>query len=220
MSKNALILFTRIPVPGRVKTRMVPFLSEMECAALQKAMIFDVAHTLSALESDLFVFYSDEGPVELLDGLPEKARLHPQDGADLGERMYNALDKVLSLGYEKCLLLGSVLPFLNGEDVEKAGRILEENDIVFCPSPDGGYWLVGMHTPFRPVFQRQKYGTGSVLEDALDLCARHGLRVGVGPVWRDLDTPEDLADLLVDKPDHPQKKGRVLDWLQGRKTRL
>lgn len=219
MSKDALILFTRVPVPGKVKTRMMPVLSATECAALQKAMTLDVAYTLSALSRDLFIFYSDEGPVELLDGLPEKSRMYPQDGVDLGERMYNALDTVLALGYKNCLLLGSDLPFLEAEDVEKAGRMLEENDIVFCPSPDGGYWLVGMHTPFRSVFQRQRYGTRSVLTDALACCVGHGIGVGVGPVRRDLDTPEDLAWLVaaaVDK--NPQVEGRIMDWLQAWKA--
>jgi len=218
MSKGALILFTRITVPGMVKTRLMPFLSGAECAALQKAMTLDTAHTLSTLDRELFIFYSDEGPVGLLDGLPEKAHLYPQDGADLGERMYNALDTVLALGYKNCLLLGSDLPLLDAEDVEEAGRMLGKNDIVFCPSTDGGYWLVGMRTPFRPVFQGQRYGTGCVLTDAMACCAAHGLRAGLGPVRRDLDTPEDLAWLLAVKAAIPQAKGRVMDWLQAWKA--
>lgn len=214
MSKGALILFTRIAVPGRVKTRLMPLLSGAECAALQKAMTLDTAYALATLDRELFIFYSDEGPVELLDELPEKARLCPQKGTGLGARMYNALDTVLTLGYKDCLLLGSDLPLLDPGDVAKAGRILEEKDIVFCPSSDGGYWLVGMHTPFRPVFQGQRYSTGSVLADALASCAAHGLRPGLGPVRRDLDTPEDLTWLLAVKAAHPQLRGRVMDWLQ------
>lgn len=217
INKDAFILFTRVPVPGRVKTRLMPFLSPGECAALQKAMLFDVANTLSTLKGDLFVFYSDEGPVEMLDGLPKKARLYPQEGGDLGERMYNAIHKVLALGYEKCLLLGSNLPFLRGGDVEKARQILEENDLVLCPSPDGGYWLVGMHTPIPTVFQKQKYGTGSVLADTLELCRKHGFQVGLGPVCRDLDTPEDLKELLAAEIDSPQIKKWVMDWVQYHK---
>lgn len=115
MNKGALILFTRIPVPRKVKTRLMPFLSGAECAALQKAMTLDTAYTLAALNRDLFVYYSDEGADVLLGGLPDEARLCPQFGAELGERMYNALEDVLALGYQNCLLLGSDLPFLTGE---------------------------------------------------------------------------------------------------------
>lgn len=218
MNRKALILFTRIPVPGKVKTRMMPILSVTECAALQKAMTLDTAHALSTLDRELFIFYSDEGPLQLLSGLPEKARLYPQDGEDLGERMYNALTTVLAFGYDDCLLLGSDVPFLNVQDVNKAGRILEEKDIVFCPSPDGGYWLVGMHTPFRQVFQRQPYGTKSVLNEALACCAVYGLSVGLGPVRRDMDTPEDLTDLLKES-DTFQEEGWVMEWLKAWKIK-
>lgn len=214
MDKGAIILFTRIPVPGRVKTRLMPALSGAECAALQRAMTLDTAHTLSALERDLFVCHSDEGPVALLDGLPDRARLLPQSGADLGERMYRALETVLAQGYPDCLLLGSDLPFLGGAEVETAGRVLEENDLVLCPSPDGGYWLVGMRAPFRPLFTGQRYGTGSVLEDALACCAAHGLRVGLGPARRDLDTPEDLDWLVSNRSDPPLPQYRMSHWLR------
>lgn len=214
MNKGALILFTRIPMPGRVKTRLIPLLSGAECAALQRAMTLDTAHTLAAFEQDLFICYSDEGPVELLDGLPDKAELLPQLGEGLGERMYRALETVLTRGYQNCLLLGSDLPFLRPQDVEEAGRILERNDVVLCPSPDGGYWLVGMHRPFQPLFQGQNYGTGSVLADAIENCVTYGLRVGLGPILRDLDTPEDLACLMDTIPPHASAGGsRTMAWL-------
>lgn len=150
MDRGALILFSRIPVPGRVKTRLMPPLSGAECAALQKAMTLDTAHTLAAMGRDLFLFHSDEGAPALLDGLPRAARLFTQSGADLGERMYNAVAAVLAMGYGDCLLLGSDLPFLTAPDVAEAGRVLEGSDVVLCPSPDGGYWLIGMHRPFPP----------------------------------------------------------------------
>ncbi|BDF72552.1 hypothetical protein CE91St41_35340 [Oscillospiraceae bacterium] len=216
MDKRALILFSRLPVPGRVKTRLMPPLSGAECAALQKAMTLDTAHTLAALGRDLFLFHSDEGAPALLDGLPRGARLFPQSGADLGERMYNAVAAVLAMGYGDCLLLGSDLPFLTAPEVAEAGRVLEGSDVVLCPSPDGGYWLIGMRRPFPPIFHGQRYGTGSVLDDALACCAAHGLRAGLGPVRRDLDTPEDLAWFLEELKAHaPTDASRTAAWLRA-----
>ena len=215
MDKYALIQFSRIPVPGKVKTRLMPPLNGAECAALQKAMTLDTAHTLAAMGRDLFLFHSDEGAPALLDGLPRTARLFPQSGADLGVRMYNALADTLALGYRGCLLLGSDLPFLRAEDVAEAGRILGRSDVVLCPSPDGGYWLVGMRTPFRPLFQGQRYGTGSVLDDAMACCAAHSLRVGLGPARRDLDTPEDLVWFMKDLKAHASTDtSRTAAWLR------
>lgn len=214
MNDTAYILFTRIPVPGRVKSRLLPRLSGEDCATLQKAMTLDTAHALAELPGDLFVFHSDEGPLTLLDGLPKQARCHPQSGTDLGQRMYRALETVLGQGYKSCLLLGSDLPLLMAREVAEAGRALEESDLVLCPSLDGGYWLVGMHTLFRPIFEDQKYGTDSVLNNAVVSCAAHGLKVGFGPARRDLDTPEDLNEILA-LPELYTASGRTAAWLRN-----
>ena len=199
MNKIAYLLFTRIPIPGKVKTRLIPQLGGARCAALQKAMTLDAAHTLAQLPGDLFVFHSDEGSTALLDGLPQSARLLPQVGEDLGARMHHAIETVLQMGYISCLLLGSDLPFLSVDEVARPTEILKDHDIVLCPSLDGGYWLIGMHAPFRPVFEGQTYGTGSVFSDAIACCNAHGLHIGVGPTRSDLDTPADLDTLLASK---------------------
>lgn len=220
MDKLAMILFTRIPVPGKVKTRLLPRLRGEDCAALQQAMTLDTAWTLSRLAGDLFVFYSDEGAAEQLTGLPEKARCCPQSGADLGQRMHHALETVLAMGYDGCLLLGADLPFLGEEEIRAAAERLEQHDVVLCPSPDGGYWLVGLHRPCPSLFQGKRYGGDSVLADALACCAGQGLRVGLGPVWADLDTPEDLdacfAQLETLPSSHNSRTAACLRHLQGR----
>ena len=41
-SKRALLIFTRIPVAGKVKTRLMTSLSPQECAAIQEAMVYDL----------------------------------------------------------------------------------------------------------------------------------------------------------------------------------
>ena len=41
--KRALICFTRPPVPGRTKTRLMPCLSGESCAALHTAFLRDIA---------------------------------------------------------------------------------------------------------------------------------------------------------------------------------
>lgn len=56
----ALVLFTRIPVAGRVKTRLLPALSGEDCARLQRAMALDLAERAGALGLPLTVCYSDE----------------------------------------------------------------------------------------------------------------------------------------------------------------
>lgn len=194
--RRAILLFTRVPLPGVCKTRLLPVLSGEECAALQGAMVADALAALNPLGLDILVFYAGPGEPELLSPFTGDAPLFPQEGDGLGERMDRAIRRALGMGYEGALLLGSDLPFLDGADVARAGELLDGCDIVLCPSADGGYWLVGMDAPFSPLFSGQRYGGASVLEDALAVCRAHGRSAALGPVRRDLDTPEDLEWFL------------------------
>ena len=193
MTPYALLLFTRIPQPGLCKTRLSPALSPEQCAALPGALLADWAAALRGLGMDLQIWYSGPGAPELLRPFVGDAPLFPQVGDGLGARMDSALSTALSQGYEGVLLLGSDLPFLDGADVLQAQTLLEEHDVVLCPSADGGYWLVGLNAPFPALFTGQRYGGSSVLADALAVCRAEGRSVALGPVRRDLDTPEDLA---------------------------
>ena len=40
--KDALILFTRVPIPGQTKTRLMPFLTGEECARLHACFVKDI----------------------------------------------------------------------------------------------------------------------------------------------------------------------------------
>jgi glycosyltransferase A (GT-A) superfamily protein (DUF2064 family) len=80
--------------------------------------------------------------------------------------------------------------------IEEAFRLLESNDVVFGPSLDGGYYLVGMKKPHRIVFEEFEEGGGTVLEKAIRLSARANLRCGIGPPCPDIDEPEELKRLV------------------------
>lgn len=192
MASHVILLFTRLPIPGQCKTRLLPVCTEAECADLQRAMAADAMTALSRLPQDVLLFYTGDGPVELLGPIPEGIRVFPQQGRDLGARMDCAIRYAFQMGYESVLLMGSDLPFLDEDDVALTGTLLEQHDVVFGPSDDGGYWLVGMKQPFSDLFVHQPYGTGQVLASALEICHRHGRSVGFAPLRRDLDTPEDL----------------------------
>ncbi len=46
-------------------------------------------------------------------------------------------------GYDSCVLIGTDIPELKS-DLEYAFRLLDVNDVVFGPTVDEGYYLVGM----------------------------------------------------------------------------
>ena len=192
--KKAVILFTRIPVPGKTKTRMMPYLSAEGCASLHKCFLRDMSREIRKTEADLFVCYEPDGDVNVLrDICGRRATYFPQRGEDLGARMFNAISEVLGKGYESCVLTGSDIPELKKEDIEKAFDILEGRDAVIGPSSDGGYYLIGIKQPLKYMFEGKSYGHGSVLEDLKVSLAEHGSSYGMTAEHCDMDTHEDLA---------------------------
>lgn len=194
--KRALICFTRPPVPGRTKTRLMPHLSGEACAALHAAFLRDIAAVCGQVDADLYVAYAPEGDWSALQEIfPAALDFFPQTGEGLGERMHRALSRVLALGYDACVLIGSDLPELTAEHLSAAFAALEEADVTLGPTADGGYYLVGLKKPCRPLFAGQRYGHNSVYENTLAAIRASGGRFLPAPPCRDVDVPEDLMRL-------------------------
>jgi rSAM/selenodomain-associated transferase 1 len=185
-------MFTRLPLPGRTKTRLMPWLAPEQCAALHRAMLRDISGTLRMTGLDIFILYTPDGDLTELRGLCGEAVYLPQRGSGLGERMDRATREILSRGYGFCLLLGSDVPEVAAEDIETAGALLSEHDVVLAPAEDGGYWLVGLKEPCSRIFRRQPYGTEDAFESARTTCRRINLSVAAGRRLRDIDRIDDL----------------------------
>ncbi len=192
--RRAIILFTRVPVPGKTKTRMMPYLTEKQCAALHTCFLRDIEAQCRKCEADVFVSYAPEegGEEKLKHILGEQAGYFPQEGEGLGERMYHALAKAFGLGYEACLLIGSDIPEVCAEALARAYRVLEKKDVVFGRTSDGGYYLTGMKRPREEVFGLKEYGHGGVLSETVRELKKAGISVGYTDTFDDMDTPSDL----------------------------
>ena len=57
---RALIIFTRVPVPGQTKTRLMPYLSGQMCARLHTCFLKDIAGECGKVSADVFVYYTPE----------------------------------------------------------------------------------------------------------------------------------------------------------------
>lgn len=213
--KRALICFTRAPVPGRTKTRLMPLLSAEECAALHTAFLRDIAGVCGRVDADLYVAYAPEGGWGALREIfPAALGFFPQEGDGLGERMHRALSRVLALGYGAGVLIGSDLPELTEAHLAAAFAALEEADASLGPTEDGGYYLVGLKKPCPALFAGQAYGHGSVYRNALAAIRGAGLRFLPAPPCRDVDVPEDLRRLpgTVAPGSHTARFLKTLRW--------
>ena len=144
---KAYIIFTKAPERGKVKTRMKPFYDDDQCLELQMALIRDGLRRAGRLrEKGVALFFAwSGGPSQRrgLEAMAEEAGVKmdffSQRGEGLGERMDNAIRDVLGMGYRSCVLTGTDSPQLTCGDIMDAFRCLEERDMVFTPTEDGGY---------------------------------------------------------------------------------
>lgn len=192
--KKAVIIFTRVPVPGDTKTRLMPYLSPKQCARLHTCFLRDIAAQCANAQADIFVCYTPDDKGERLQSIfGRDAMYFPQTGTGLGERMSRAIETVLGRDYDACVLIGTDVPELRAADIDDAFRLLCVHDVVFGPSVDGGYYLVGMRTLQKQVFEAKTYGCGNVLEQTVRPLKERGLSVGYVRVLHDIDERKDIC---------------------------
>ncbi len=193
---SALIVFAKLPAPGRVKTRLTPPLTPEEAAELYRCMLLDtLAKVRSLLQVQRFLFYQDDpAALQYFQGIAPDFVSLPQQGGDLGARMAGAFREVLSRGHRRMVIVGTDAPDLPVDYLHQAFRALADDavDVVFGPSTDGGYYLLALKAVPDCLFTGIAWSTGTVLAESLARAEEAGLRVRLLPEWHDVDTPADL----------------------------
>jgi rSAM/selenodomain-associated transferase 1 len=190
-----LIQFARSPQPGRVKTRMMPYLTALEACELHRELVLWTSGAL---------LRSGQGAVELaVDGAMSDplftrcrklgvGRITRQSGDDLGQRMYRALHQGLAQ-HDKVLLVGSDCPGIDGAYLRSAVAALDSVPVVLGPAIDGGYVLIGTSEISAEVFQGIPWGSDQVYAKTIAVLERLGLVWRELPALTDIDRPEDLV---------------------------
>ena len=223
-----LIVMSRAPVAGQTKTRLIPALGAEGARDFHVACLNDLLAEGRAWAAQrdgdgappvrLHLFIHPPASreafrragVELPDSHgTHNYALHGQRGKDLGERMAHAIAQVLEResaagnspgpGAAGALLIGTDLPLLTLAHLDKAAAALESVDVVFGPTEDGGYYLVGMKEAPAGLFDLPDWGSGSVLAQSITAARALGKSTACITSLPDADRPEDLGALL----DHP-----------------
>jgi glycosyltransferase A (GT-A) superfamily protein (DUF2064 family) len=217
-TKSALGIFFRIPAHGKVKKRLAAEIGDKEARKAYEYMLHETIKRVSGLRGiDLYGFYEGEirslnlssssgnpptpplekggkggfekgGDFELIEKLP----LYSQKGAELGERMCNAIKWLFHKGYEKVSLVGADSPDLPISYVTDAFEKLDAYDVVIGPSEDGGYYLIGMNKPHEVIFEGIQWGHETVLRDSICGAKAAGVSYFLLPQWYDIDDLDGL----------------------------
>ena len=191
--ENLLLIFTKNPVAGKVKTRLAKDLGDDKALEIYKFLLEHSAAFTSSVNAEKHVYYSDSiTDQDIWDNKIYKKKL--QSGAHLGKRMENAFKNGFEENHEKIIVIGSDMYDIQAGDIEEAFQQLENHDYVIGPASDGGYYLFGMKSLNLKVFKNKDWGTSSVLKDTLKDLQKEDVKL--------LETRNDV-DLLEDIEDHP-----------------
>ncbi len=205
--RTRVVVFGRLPVAGRVKTRLAATLGDAAALAVHRRLL-DASFALAeASGADTLEWrHDDAGAASDGDAASMPAalaargwRVGPQRGADLGARMHEALAAALAQG-ERPVLVGSDCPSLRATDLRDAFRALDAVDAVFAPAEDGGYALVGLRRAAPALFEHVPWGTDRVMARTRAHAAAAGLRIAeLRTVW-DVDVEADLRRWEAELP--------------------
>lgn len=192
---HLVILFCRYPIPGHVKTRLIPALGSVGAANIHRELTETILKTLIQgrvrMGFDMQVRFDGGSLKKMSQWLGSDHAYEEQGEGDLGRRMYWAFHDAFRKGYQRVILIGSDIPDMKTGHIREAFHALEDNDLVLAPSTDGGYWLVGLKRP-ADIFQIANWGSHKVLEQTLTQVKNHGLSVQQIKALSDIDTMEDL----------------------------
>lgn len=189
-SDTTLLVIAKQPVPGRVKTRLVPPCSYQQAATLAEAALADTLHAVRRAPARRRVLVLDGAPGPWL---PDGFDVVPQCGGPLDERLGAAFAAVRG----PALLIGmdtpQVSPGLLAVDWEAA-------DAAFGPAVDGGFWALGLRAPDPDLLRGVPMSTprtGAIQRARLQAA---GMRVADLPSLRDVDTAADALAVASQAP--------------------
>ena len=216
MRQSALIIVAKEPVPGQTKTRLCPPFSLESAAAFYRCLLLVSLALMARLETvDHTIAYAPPDTRGYFARLaPDGFSLVAQVGANLGERLANALTQHFEQGYQRVVIMNSDGPTLPLAHLEEAFSGLDRAAVTLGPGHDGGYYLIGMKRLHHELFEGIDWSTERVIAQTLTACHRLGLSVHQLPEWYDVDLAGDLERLRRDLEVEPGLAPHTWSFLQ------
>lgn len=213
--KNLLIIFTRVPIEGHTKTRLEDFLSKKDIVLFHKNLIKRLLSEVISDEWDLEVHVTPFEKVNILKEFLPNERYKAQADANLFEKMEIAIDTALKT-YDKVAIIGSDIYDISAKDIKNAFDALDDNDIIFNPSSDGGYSLVASKINIDGKLNIDFKNKSMILDETIK--NSNSSRIKCLRIIDDIDTKEDLLYNYFGKNVEFLSEDEII--LDGKKIRL
>ena len=172
LEQNALIIFARYPVLGKVKTRLASSFGKEFALGFYKECSKHLFIEIEQNQNEIFtpfLFCSEKDELNKMKGWAGSGfEYYYQEGNDLGERMENAFNKVFNLGAKKAIIIGTDVPDISNNLIDNSFLLLDEKDFVIGPSIDGGYYLLGMKNLNCDLFSGIEWSTETILDQTIN----------------------------------------------------
>jgi len=229
--RTALLLFAKLPVPGRVKTRLARVIGTEAAAALAEAFLRDAADRWGAVPGCSPVVAADLPADRFWKSVfPPPWRIEAQGEGDLGARLARAFGREFAR-FRRVVALGADHPALPAAEV--ASFLREENAV--WPARDGGYAAISVSrsagarlaangTPAAFLFEGIAWSTPLVLGQTLERAAGRGIAFTRMTETGDVDEPGDLGalarELAARDPSSPGFPARTWSVLRAIRTEV
>ncbi len=218
-----LIVFSKPPVPGLVKTRMVPPLTYSEAALLYDSFVKETIRLIEKIKGVEKILCSYVQKLSTGPLINNNWTIQAQQGDDFGERLLTAVR--MNIGSSNpVLLIGTDSPTIPSYFINSALKALKKHKIVIGPAIDGGFYLLGLQNYYSHIFDNVVWSSRHTLNGILRNIENIGIDPFFIPKWYDIDNIDDLKLLISHLeclPDHKLKIIRnTIDYLCLNITKL
>lgn len=181
-----LVLFTRLPVAGQAKTRLIPAIGPSAAAEVHRKLTERTVKLLSLSMLSVEVQYTGGKIAEFKNWLGHEVDFVEQPDGDLSKKLLSAIDPA------PVIFFGSDTPDLQAGHIEEAIEGLDNHDVTIGPAEDGGYYLIGIRQPLPYLFENMPWSTEAVFDETMKRMKRSNLSVKILETLSDCDRPDDL----------------------------
>lgn len=215
-TKNVVIIFSKAPVTGTVKTRLIQdsSLDAEDVTLLAEAMLKDtIALAAESNASEIVIGFTPADERESMERIVKEVveerylerpiTVLTQRGTNFDERFGSVVSAAFAMGSENLVILGEDLPYLPPDIINRAFSFLMEdrsdNSVVLGPAGEGGIYLVGITRHFDPEYfsKNQLFSGGVEIPQFIKLCKNEGMVLELLPAFTDVDIEGDLVSLLL-----------------------
>ena len=217
--ERCLVIFVKYPEKGKVKSRLILGEDASITSDLYLCFIKDLLERISdGYYRLLMAFDPPEKEKDFTELFGNGFSYMPQEGTDLGIKMYNAFVSCFAEDFRSAVIIGSDSPDISQKMIEDAFHALESHDAVIGPTWDGGYYLIGFsrNSLSRSFFENMTWSTDSVYAETIRKFDQEGISFHVLPRWRDIDTVNDLKALLKDCEHSDFSKSKTVKFLKDK----